>query len=351
MTQSMKAAVMIGNNRMEIQERPIPVPGDDEALIKIEYVGICGSDLHIYSSDWGKRITRPHVLGHECAGAVVQIGKNVKSVAVGDRVALEPGKSCGHCEYCRSGKYNLCPEVVFLGAPTMSIPQVDGAFVEYLSHPAELCFKLPDNVSTLEGALIEPFAVGIHAARTGGAGPGMTAAVVGAGCIGLVSMMALRIFGVPRVFVLDVMDNRLESARRLGADATFNSTSPDAAKQVVDRNGGKGCALAVDTSGAGSAVAQAVECLKKGGALTLVGYSRDGSLVIPLRTVINKEIRIETIFRYRNVYPIAIEAASAGLVDLKSIVSDIRPLDDIAAAFEANIENKDSVIKSVVKIA
>ena len=156
----MKTAVMLGIGKMEIEERDIPQTKDNEVLVKLEYVGICGSDLHYYETGAiGDYVVKPpFVLGHEPGGTVVEAGKDVKHLKVGDRVALEPGKTCGHCEFCKTGRYNLCPDVVFFATPP-----VDGVFQEYVAHEADLCFKLPDNVSTMEGALIEPLAVGFHA--------------------------------------------------------------------------------------------------------------------------------------------------------------------------------------------
>lgn len=172
----MKVAVMEGIGKMGFTERPIPTPKDDEVLVKLEYVGICGSDLHYYEHGRiGDYIVEPpFVLGHEPGGTVVEVGKDVKHLKVGDRVALEPGKTCGHCEFCKTGKYNLCPDVIFFATPP-----VDGVFQEYVAHEADLCFKLPDNVDTMEGALIEPLAVGFHAAKQGGAAMGQTAVVTG----------------------------------------------------------------------------------------------------------------------------------------------------------------------------
>lgn len=177
----MKVAVMNGIGKMGYTTRDIPTPKDDEVLVKLEYVGICGSDMHYYETGAiGHYVVEPpFVLGHEPGGTVVEVGKKVTHLKVGDRVALEPGKTCGHCKFCREGKYNLCPDVVFFATPP-----VDGVFQEYVAHEAALCFKLPDNVSTLEGALIEPLAVGFHAANQGGAHAGQTAVVMGAGCIG-----------------------------------------------------------------------------------------------------------------------------------------------------------------------
>ena len=144
---TMKVAVMNGIGQMGYTNRDIPQPKDNEVLVKLEYVGICGSDMHYYETGRiGDYVVEPpFVLGHEPGGTVVEVGKNVKHLKVGDRVALEPGKTCGHCEYCREGKYNLCPDVVFFATPP-----VDGVFQEYVAHEADLCFKLPENVYTLD---------------------------------------------------------------------------------------------------------------------------------------------------------------------------------------------------------
>ena len=231
---TMKTAVMTDIMEVEIQERPIPQPKDDEVLVKVEYVGICGSDLHYYESGRiGDFVVKPpFVLGHEAGGTVVEVGANVKNLKVGDRVAMEPGKTCGHCEFCKSGKYNLCEDVVFFATPP-----VDGVFQEYVAHEAGLCFKLPDNVSTLEGALIEPLAVGMHAARQGEAKLGQTAVVTGAGCIGLVSLLSLKAMGVTKVIVVDVMEKRLQKALELGADAVINGKEEDTVARIQELTG------------------------------------------------------------------------------------------------------------------
>ncbi|WP_157148861.1 alcohol dehydrogenase catalytic domain-containing protein, partial [Brachyspira pilosicoli] len=202
MNGKMKVAIMTDLKKIEFIERDIPKPKSDEVLVKLEYVGVCGSDLHYYEHGAiGNYIVKyPFVLGHECSGTVVEIGDNVKHLKVGDKVALEPGKTCGKCEFCKTGRYNLCPDVIFFATPP-----VDGVFQEYVAHPESLSFKLPDNISTMEGALIEPLAVGMHAARQGDAKIGEIAFVTGAGCIGLCSMLALKACGVSKVYVIDVM--------------------------------------------------------------------------------------------------------------------------------------------------
>ena len=343
----MKVAVMLGIGKMGFEERDIPLPKDDEVLVKLEYVGICGSDLHYYESGAiGDYVVKPpFVLGHEPGGTVVEVGKNVTHLKVGDRVALEPGKTCGHCEFCKTGRYNLCPDVVFFATPP-----VDGVFQEYVAHEAGLCFKLPDNVSTMEGALIEPLAVGFHAARQGGAQAGQVAVVTGAGCIGLVSMMALKAMGVSKVYSVDVMDKRLDKALELGADGVINGSREDAVKKVMELTGGMGCDLVIETAGTEITTRQAVQMTKKGATIVLVGYSKTGEIKMPISLALDKELTFKTVFRYRHIYPMAIDAVASGRVYLKAIVTNEFALDDIQEAMDESVNNKADIVKAVVKI-
>ena len=343
----MKVAVMLGIGKMGFEERDIPQPKDDEVLVKLEYVGICGSDLHYYESGAiGDYVVKPpFVLGHEPGGTVVEVGKNVTHRKVGDRVALEPGKTCGHCEFCKTGRYNLCPDVVFFATPP-----VDGVFQEYVAHEAGLCFKLPDNVSTMEGALIEPLAVGFHAARQGGAQAGQVAVVTGAGCIGLVSMMALKAMGVSKVYSVDVMDKRLDKALELGADGVINGSREDAVKKVMELTGGMGCDLVIETAGTEITTRQAVQMTKKGATIVLVGYSKTGEIKMPISLALDKELTFKTVFRYRHIYPMAIDAVASGRVNLKGIVTNEFALDDIQEAMDESVNNKADIVKAVVKI-
>ena len=347
MNGNMKVAVMEGIGKMGYTERPIPTPKADEVLVKLEYVGICGSDMHYYETGAiGNYIVEPpFVLGHEPGGVVVEVGSNVTHLKVGDRVALEPGKTCGHCEFCRTGRYNLCPDVIFFATPP-----VDGVFQEYVAHEAALCFKLPENVSTLEGALIEPLAVGFHAANQGNAHAGQTAVVIGAGCIGLVSMMALKAKGVSRVYVVDIMAKRLQKALELGADGVINGAEQDAVAAVLELTGGAGCDLIVETAGTQITTRQAINMAKKGSTIVLVGYSKSGEMTLPMSLALDKELTFKTVFRYRHVYPMAIDAVAAGKINLKGIVTDVFELDDIQNAMDRSVEDKANIVKAVVKI-
>lgn len=344
---TMRVALMDGIGKMSFTRRPIPTPKDDEVLVKLEYVGICGSDMHYYEKGAiGDFVVEPpFVLGHEPGGTVIEVGSKVTHLKVGDRVALEPGKTCGHCRYCREGKYNLCPDVVFFATPP-----VDGVFQEYVAHEANLCFKLPDNVSTMEGALIEPLAVGFHAAIQGDAHLGQKAVVMGAGCIGLVTLMALKARGVQEVYVVDVMEKRLAKAMELGATATINGQNEDVVARLTELTGGMGTDLAVDTAGSEATVRQAIMAAAKGSTIVLVGYSRTGEMTIPTDFILNKELTLKSVFRYRHIYPVAIEAVASGKVNLKGIVTNIYPLSDIQRAMDESVRNKADIVKSVIKI-
>lgn len=347
MNGDMKVAVMQGIGKMDFTTRPIPVPKADEVLVKLEYVGICGSDMHYYETGAiGNYIVEPpFVLGHEPGGVVVEVGENVTHLKPGDKVALEPGKTCGKCEFCRTGRYNLCPDVIFFATPP-----VDGVFQEYVAHEAALCFKLPENVSTLEGALIEPLAVGFHAANQGNAHAGQTAVVMGSGCIGLVSMMALKAEGVSKVYVVDIMQKRLDKALELGADGVINAAEEDAVEAVLRLTDGKGCDLVIETAGTEITTRQCIHMTKKGATVVLVGYSKTGEMTLPMSLALDKELRFETVFRYRHIYPMAIEAVAAGKVNLKGIVTDIFDFDDIQNAMDRSVSDKANIVKAVVKI-
>ena len=341
----MKVAVMNGIGEMGFLERDIPKAKDDEVLVKLEYVGICGSDLHYYETGRiGDYIVEPpFVLGHEPGGIVVEVGNNVNHLKVGDKVALEPGKTCGHCEFCRTGRYNLCPEVIFFATPP-----VDGVFQEYVAHQADLCFKLPEGVSTLEGALIEPLAVGFHSAIQGEAKCGQTAVVMGAGCIGLVTMMALKAMGVSNVYVVDIMQKRLDKALELGATGVINGMEKNAVEAVMELTNGAGCDLVIET--AGTEITTAIKMAKKGTNVVLVGYSKSGEMTLPMSLVLDKELTFKTVFRYRHIYPMAIEAVANGSINLKGIVTNEFNLDDVQNAMDYSVNNKADIVKAVVRI-
>ncbi len=342
-----RAAYMTELDKMEIREIPVPEVGDDQVLVKLEYVGICGSDVHYFHD--GRCgdfvVDGEFMLGHECAGTVVQLGKNVTKLAVGDKVALEPGITCGQCEFCKTGRYNLCPDVQFLATPP-----VQGCYENYIAFPENMCFKLPENISTKEGALVEPLSVGMHAAAQGQVGLGDQVVILGAGCIGLVTLLACKAYGATDITVVDIIPKRLEYAKKLGATRVINGKECDAVKEIEKLTGGMGVEKVFETAGSNVTIAQTPYMVKNGGTIVLVGLSPDPECKFNFGKIMAKEAKIESVFRYRNVYPKAIAAIADGIIDVSGIVTHEFDFDDIQEAFMCAINNKEDVVKAVIKI-
>jgi len=347
MMNKMKVARMTGIKEMHIEQEDVPSIKDNEVLVKTEYVGICGSDMHYYEFGRIGRyvVDKPLILGHECAGTVVERGRDVTSLKIGDRVALEPGRTCGKCWYCKTGRYNLCPDVVF-----MATPPIDGAFAEYIAYPEDMAFKLPDNVSTLEGALVEPLAVGIHAANQASVGLGQTVAILGAGCIGLMALKAVKAMGAGDVYMSDAIDARLKFATSQGAAKTFNPKEEDIVAEVMKLTDGEGPDIVIETAGAVPSTKQTIDLVRPGGTIVLVGIVPEGDVALNVAKLIDKEAQIKTVFRYRNIYPSAIKAIADGKIEVKSMVTHTFDFDNVKEAFDYAIANKNEVIKAVVKM-
>ncbi|MDR1050168.1 MAG: NAD(P)-dependent alcohol dehydrogenase [Deltaproteobacteria bacterium] len=346
MSQTMRAAVMHGPRDHRMEERPRPKPGAKEILVRVEHVGICGSDMHFLEEgrlgNWV--VEKPMVLGHESAGEIVGLGAGVVGFAVGDKVTLEPGVPCGECFNCQSGHYNLCPDMDFMAVPG----QRDGVFLEYVAHPAKMAFKLPKEVGTLEGALCEPLSVGLYAVQKSGAWLGQSAVIFGSGCIGLVTLLVLKSVGVRDITVVDVIDKRLEKARELGAVKTIRGDKTDAVREILSATGGQGLPLVFECAGNAAATLQSTKVVAANGAVVLVGMAADPELKLDVATLSAKEARVETIFRYRNLYPTAIKAVATGAVPLAKIASHVFPFEKMIEGMYYNMDHKDEVIKGVV---
>jgi L-iditol 2-dehydrogenase len=341
------AAYMTGLKKMEIREVDFPVPKENEVIVKLEYVGICGSDVHyLENGKIGSFVVEgDFILGHECAGEIVQTGSGVKTLKVGDRVALEPGITCGQCEFCKSGKYNLCPRVEFLATPPYH-----GCLTKYIAFPENMAFKLPDNVSSKEGALVEPLAVGLHAASQGNVKLGDRVVILGAGAIGLVTLLACKAYGATEVTVVDVIEKRLEVAKKLGATHVINAKNENAIEKVAALTAGNGCDKVIETAGSERTISQTPYMVKRGGTIVLVGLAPKDIIEFDFMQIMTKEAEIKSVFRYRNMYPAAIGAIADGKIDVKGIVSHEFSFEDSAKAFDYVIENKSEVVKAVIKI-
>lgn len=340
-------AILVVPGTMEIKEAPMPVPKDDEVLIRVEYIGICGSDVHgfesgpfIPPSDPNQKIG----LGHECAGEVVAIGTKVTKFKVGDKVCIEPGVPCGKCRFCLEGKYNICPDVDFMATQ----PNYKGALTNYLCHTESFVYKLPDNMSTMEGALVEPTAVGMHAAMEADAKLGKKIIILGAGCIGLMTLQACKAMGAKEIVVVDVLPKRLELAKKLGAMEVVNGLEEDTVARCKELLGDLGADIVFETAGSQVTAKQAPLLVVRGGKIMIVGTIPGETPINFLK--INREVTIQTVFRYANRYPTTIEAISSGSIDVISMVTHIYDYNDVQKAFDESVNCKQDIIKGVIKI-
>ena len=352
MTQTMTAAVLHGIKDLRVEEVPFPsAPARGEVQIHIEQVGICGSDVHYYQhgriGDFV--VESPMILGHECAGIVSQIGEGVSHLRVGDRVAIEPGvprlsNALSHF-YMKRGQYNLCPDIFFFATP----PD-DGSFCEFVNHRADFCFKLPDNVSLEEGALIEPLSTGIYAARMAPVVMGDTVVITGAGPIGLMNLLACKAAGAANVVISDQVASRLEVAKQIGATRVVTGDAgelKDIARELTD---GRGADVCIECAGHPSALSAAIGAARAGGVVVLIGMPVGDMASININDLIVREITLRPIFRYNNTFPTGVDLLASGKVDVKPLISKRFALAEVPDAFEYVIANRESCVKAVVSI-
>ncbi|AGA58851.1 theronine dehydrogenase-like Zn-dependent dehydrogenase [Thermobacillus composti KWC4] len=342
----MKAAVLTKPGHIEIQELDIPTPGPDEALVRVRAVGLCGSDVHYY--EHGKIgpyvVTKPIILGHEAAGEVVAVGSEVRHLKAGQRVTIEPGVTCGRCEYCKSGRYNLCPDVRFLATPPY-----DGAFCEYIAIRADFLYPIPDSMSYEKAALIEPLSVGLHAVSRGGLKTGETVVIMGMGPIGMMTLLAAKAAGAGRVIGVDLERFRLERALQMGADGVVNLREEDGMEAILRLTGGRKADLAIETAGNGKAAQASLQAVRRGGRVVLVGLPQEEATPLNIPYIVDNEIDIRGVFRYHNTYPTGVAVMSAENLNLDPIVTDRMTLDETPKAFEKAIKEKHSTLKIVIE--
>ena len=320
--------------------------GPDDVKIKIDTVGVCGSDVHYYTHGRiGDFIVKaPMVLGHEAAGVVVEVGSNVKTLAVGDRVCMEPGIPDLSSRASKLGLYNVDPAVVF-----WATPPVHGVLTPYVVHPAAFTFRLPDNVSFAEAAMVEPFAVGLQAAVKAGIRPGDTAVVTGAGPIGIMAALAALASGCSRVIVSDLVDEKLAIAGRYPGVSTVNVKTQKLVDAVNAATDGWGVDVVFEASGSPRAYDGVQALIRPGGCLIAIGMPIE-PVKLDISSIAAKEIRIETVFRYANVFDRALQMIASGKVDLKPLISETFPFEQSIAAFERAAEGRPTDVKLQIKL-
>lgn len=339
-------AILREPGTMVIEDCVRPAPARDEVLVRIARVGMCGSDIHGFR--FGPYIPpQPGQvvgLGHEPAGIVVEVGADVTGVTVGDRVCVEPGRPCRTCEFCLAGHYNVCPDMDFLA----TAPNYRGAFAEYLTHPADLVYVLPDGMTLEEGALVEPASVATHAVGMAGGLLGRTVVVLGSGAVGLMTVMAAKAAGASSVVVVDIQEGRLAKARELGATAALHGAADDIADQIRAETGRWGADVVFETAGAVPTLALALQVVKRRGKLLVVGTVPGAAPVEFLK--INREVQIQTVFRYCGDYPTTIELIRSGAIRAPAIVDKHFAYADIQEAFEFAAHHADAFTKAVVVV-
>jgi D-xylulose reductase len=338
----MKALVLEEKLRLSLREIALPREmGPQDVLIRIARVGICGSDVHYYQH--GRigpfEVKQPMVLGHEAAGIVVAVGDDVRDLKPGDRVCMEPGVPNLASRASREGHYNLDPAVRF-----WATPPVHGCLTGEVVHPAAFTFKLPAHVSLAEGAMVEPFAVGMHAASKAGVKPGATVVVIGAGPIGTMTALAALAAGAGQVIVSDLFPEKLDIAARYHGITAVNIRNESLPARVAEITGGWGAEVIFEASGSAKALEGVFDLLAPAGTLVLVGMP-PGPVPLDVVAAQTREARIETIFRYANVYPRAVALLASGKVDLKPLVSAVFPFEESIAAFERAAQGRPADVK------
>lgn len=322
--------------------------GPNDCRVKMHSVGICGSDVHYYEhGSIGPYIVKePMILGHECSGVITAVGKDVKHLQPGDRVALEPGIPKWTSTQTLAGLYNLDPDVVFFATPP-----VHGCLTPSVIHPAALCFKLPSNLSFEEGALCEPLAVGMHAATKAGIKPGDVALVIGCGTIGIVTALSALAGGCSDVIICDVVEARLSVAAQYPHVHPVLSSRPDDVQRIVDKLTSKqGVDRVFECSGAAPAYKLVHKYATTGATAVFVGMPLKDA-AIDLVSFQAKEITVQTIFRYRNVYPKVIRLLSSGRINVKPLISAKFKFADSVKAFERACKRIPTDIKILIKVA
>jgi len=340
-------AVLYGKGDLRMEKVPMPgEPGDDEVLLKMSQVGICGSDVsYLTKGAIGHFIVKaPMLLGHEAAGVVVKCGSKVKHLKPGDRVAVEPGVPCRRCDYCKGGTYNLCPDVIFCATPPHH-----GNLCRYYKHAADFCFKLPDHVSNEEGAILEPLSVGVHACRRAHVTLGSTVLICGAGPIGLVSLLTAKAMGATNICVTDIAANRLKVAKDLGANHTLLVDSKDGEALAKKVSALMGCMpdITIECSGAESSIQLGIFATKSGGMMVLVGLG-PAEVKIPIVNAAVREVDIRGIFRYANCYPLALDMIASGRVNVKPLITHRFKLEETLKAFETARTGAGGAIKVMI---
>jgi L-iditol 2-dehydrogenase len=342
----MKALVLEAYNHLEYRDVPDPDLGSDEVLIHVKACGICGSDVHGLDGSTGRRIP-PVIMGHEAAGIIVEAGPEVADWRPGDRVTFDSTVFCGVCTFCRRGKRNLCDNRRVLGVSCEEYRR-DGAFAEYVAVPQHILYRLPEGLSFEQAAMVEALSVAFHAAGRTPLSINDTAAVVGTGMIGLLIVQTLRLAGCGRIIAIDLDPERLELARRFGADDALRSDVDDVVGCVLGLTKGLGADVAFEVVGIAPTLQLATACLTKGGALGLVG-NLSPTAELPLQSVVTRELTLYGSCASRGEYPACLDMIARKAVDVDSMISAVAPLSEGGEWFRRLHDSEPGLMKVILE--
>ncbi len=316
----MKALVYEGPWQMPLREVPAPEPGPEDVIVAVKAVGVCGSDIHGFTGSSGRRIP-PMIMGHEFSGAISAVGAAVTGHKPGDRVVVQPIITCGQCINCLAGLPNICTNRRGLGMMT-----TNGAYAEFVKAPQQLLYDLPAEVSWEHGALIEPLSVGMHAVNQTPIQLMDTVLILGAGTIGLMTLLACRMKGAGRIIVSDLSPHRLAAARKLGADAAVNPAKEDLGEIVRRFAGPAGAPVVIEAVGVTATARQSLELVKPGGHVTWIGNAAP-TIEIPMQQIVTREVTVRGVYAFNVEFGRAIEAIRSGRVDVSPIIEQVSPLE------------------------
>jgi len=337
-------ALVTAPGKVEFVKKKLPSLGANEVLLKVKACSICGGDIHLYK---GKHplAPLPMAIGHEISGEVIEIGQSVTKVSVGTRVAVEPVIVCGKCYFCLRGEYHLCETIRY------QYSAGQGGFAPYFVASENWVHPLPDSLSYEEGALLEPLAVAVHAVRQAQVGLGHTAAIFGAGGIGLFLLQVIKAGGCAVVFIVDLLDHRLQTAVSLGAYWAINGAQEDPVERIFEETQGLGVDRSFEAVGLEKTLQQSAQVLKKGGICALIGFFEDPFLKnFPVNLFVQREIQIRGCRGYCWDFQVALELVKNGQVKLKPLISHRIALSDLPKAFEILLDPKSQANKVVIQV-
>jgi L-iditol 2-dehydrogenase len=343
----MKALMLSEYKHLEVVDVPRPEIAPDEILLQVEACGICGSDVHGFDGSSGRRIP-PVIMGHEAAGTIVEVGSEVHDWNKGDRVTFDSTLYCGRCPYCLRGEVNLCENRQVFGVSCGDYRR-HGAFAQYLAVPERVLYRLPDSLPFPEAAMIEAVSVALHAVRVAEFHAGETALVLGAGMIGTLIVQALRVEGASHIFVADPDEVRVAAAGKAGAHTPI-PLRPDgpSAAEVILQHSPKGVDHVFEAVGFGATVKAAIESVRKGGTVTLVG-NIEARVELPLQAVVTRQIRLQGSAASAGEYPRAIELLASKQIDVTPFISAVQPLSEGPKAFDRLYKREPNLTKIILE--